>query len=757
MNLLLLGAAALLILYAGNGLIARSSTRKRTVRLPGGVTRRFAVADRVRRGPAVESDTTPRQQVTASPADVTRGILSAVLVLCGVLLMQRTDSAPLLAGLPTGVLAGAFPHPSWIIVGTIVSVLGCIGVFRWLPGYLPWELNTNQPRSAQSAASEALSLRGPSRAAIAIGLAGLVLYGFVLLHTHSTQAGVLVMLCLVASVALFGLTLRRMRRGTNTDASQPGLGLSLTWLDGLAIVAVIAAFIIVNAHDLRSWVFAYIGDEWPFYALAKSIANGAPFDPLSQAGVYGYHPVVDSLYQGLVMRVAGLNVDGWKMSSILATALAVIPLYWVAKRMGGSLFATAASIIYAACPLLWAFSHIGYNEEDPLPAMILAAALCFIALRRDSPVLLYAAGACAGAGWYTLFTGRLMIGVLVAVLLTEWRGGWPAFWRRLAFLLGGFAIVVVPLFLDNGAATIKQMLPLASVATGSRAVLPASVLVPQNTVRGIYAFLYATVDDHYTAGALFDVISAAALCIGVTVALRRLRSLSSRVLLLWFALLTALTTPLYYVPQIAGTRSMIIVPPAALLAALGLCAVCRAIGLAWVRPKGAVLFAVSMAGALCAVILLNGYHDYGYVTLLPRYWPPYPVVVSTMEAITTLPRSTFVLPADMPTQNPNGDLCLVLDGFQVDPTTVLRFNNKQPVPYCSPTAPPRRLALSTHVVLLVDAVQTMQRCVAQPTVTYIENQATLWGYRLRVPAQPAADYAARIGHLALQTCPTLAG
>ena len=726
-------------------------------------------------GHSVGVQTSVRREAreVARPAAALLGAASALVALLGVLLMQRTDAAPLFSGLPSGLLATVFPNSGWIIAGTMLVVLGCVGVVRWLPAYWPWEQQAAFPPPVWRATPGLSALpRRVSRAALFFALAGIAFYVFVLLHTHSAQAGGVVIVCFVAAVTLLGLALRQLTRenggakGGSANATWPTrlgaawrAGLGLTRLDALVIAAIVAAFIAVCAHDLRSWVFAYIGDEWPFYTLAKAIAGGAAFDPLSQAGVYGYHPVMDSVYQGLVMRVFGLNVVGWRLSCVLATALAVIPLYWGAKQMGGALFAASASVIYAACPLLWAFSHIGYNEEDPLFMMILAGMLCYVGLRDARPVLLYAAGACAGAGWYSLYIGRLMIVALFVLLLTEWRGGWPAFWRRMALLLGGFALVVAPLFLDNGLDTIRQMLPLASMTPGSRAVLPASVLLQQNTVRAIYAFLYATMDDHYTVGALFDVVSAAALCIGVALALRRWRSLPSRLLLSWFLVTTALTSPIYYVPTVSDTRSMVIVPAAALLAALGLCAVGGALGAAGsaaLSRRGRRLIpALGVSGALGAVILLNGFHDYAYATLLPHYWPPYPVVVSAMEAITTQPHATFILPADMPAQNVNGDLCTVLDGFQVDLSTVLRDTQGQLAPYCA-IAPARSLTPSPHLVLLIDSAATMQRCVGPPSATYVQNQATLWAYRLNVPARPPGGYVDWIARHAAQLCPTLA-
>src|SRR5260370_3313139 len=111
-----------------------------------------------------------------------------------------------------------------------------------------------------------------------------------------------------------------------------------------------------------------------------------------------------------------------------------------------------------------------------------------------------------------------MMGVVWLLLLTEWQGGWRAVLRRLAFLLAGFIVVVLPLLLDNGWETIHQMFALVSISQ-ARTSGPVSSLLAQNTVRGVYAFLYATENSHFVVGEVFDIVSATALCVGFAVAL----------------------------------------------------------------------------------------------------------------------------------------------------------------------------------------------------------------------------------------------
>ena len=80
---------------------------------------------------------------------------------------------------------------------------------------------------------------------------------------------------------------------------------------------------------------------------------------------------------------------------------------------------------------------------------------------------------------------------------------------------------------------------------------------------------------------------------GIVLALRLRAALWARLVLIWFVVTVALTTPLYYVPQVADTRVQVAIPPAALLAALGLCSAAQGLAAlvpAWVgrRPLSAL-------------------------------------------------------------------------------------------------------------------------------------------------------------------------
>jgi len=564
-------------------------------------------------------------------------VSGVALIGCGIALMQAPDSDALSILLSLPPLNAVFPNPAMVLLGTLCAALGAALVHWWLaphagmaaagivpPGTPPVAghsvldprhrapllptpigppagtmppatevgagvplsptpmLDTDLPGTPSAAPTGYGALSGRMVRRLAVGIVACALYGCALVCAAVHAEGTLGIGCLLVALPLCYFALAGSRGGRWVPPTSP---IPIDCYDIGIVLALIIGYIALNGHDLRDWRYAFIGDEWAFYEVASGIARGHTVDLFNQAGVYGIHPLAGSAYQALVMRLLGVNVTGWRMSSILSAALPLCALYPLAKAMGGRLYAVAASAIYASSALLWAFSHIGYNANDPLLAMIPSAALAYFGLRDGRSGYLFAAGALAGAGWYTLFTGRLMIVVVTLVVLSEWRRGRRVVAAALLPIAAGFMLVVLPLLVDNGGETFRAMFPLVSFS-GVRATQAAPDLLAGNAVRAAYEFFHATgyaiQHLHYFSGSLFDPVSATGLAVGFVLALRLRRALWARLTLIWFAVTVALTTPLYYVPQVADTRVQVAIPPAALLAALGLCSAAR--GLATLVP-----------------------------------------------------------------------------------------------------------------------------------------------------------------------------
>jgi hypothetical protein len=98
-----------------------------------------------------------------------------------------------------------------------------------------------------------------------------------------------------------------------------------------AFAAALAGFFIgLMSYDLDAWQYARIGDEGVFWDIATSIADGTnKRNFFTYQGANGYHPMFSSIYQGWVMKAAGADMFGWKLSNTLAIAAALPVFYWL--------------------------------------------------------------------------------------------------------------------------------------------------------------------------------------------------------------------------------------------------------------------------------------------------------------------------------------------------------------------------------------------------------------------------------------------
>jgi len=340
-------------------------------------------------------------------------LLACSLTVFGIQAMQRLDPFPQGWDPPSLELATIFPNPQWVIAGSVLLLAGALLGSAVLPSVLA-EIACPQPEERAAGTRHAFAL-----AALAVSLA-VPAYLYALTQAISHQAGGGAVLCLIGVIALAVLAV---------EALSPRRGMSLLWcplliLEGLTVVALILGFVVLNAHDLRAWRFAWYGDEWPFFDAARGYLHGQQLDLFSQAGVYGIFPTLNTAYTAAVMRLFGADVFGWRMSSTLSAALPIVPLYWLGRQIGGRAVAVAVATFYATSDVLWSFSHIGYNNNEALLPMVAALAVFYAGMRSGRSASLLAAGAIAGAGWYTIYMSRLTIGILGLILLTEWAGGW---------------------------------------------------------------------------------------------------------------------------------------------------------------------------------------------------------------------------------------------------------------------------------------------------------------------------------------------
>ena len=340
--------------------------------------------------------------------------------------------------------------------------------------------------------------------------------------------------------------------------------LRTAWIDVTVVVLLIGLFIGLNAHDLSSWRYSVVGDEYAFFFGASEIFDGGLTRPFNQNGVYDRHPVMDIAYQAAVMKVFGGDHIGWVLSSLLAAALAIPGVYLLGNLLGGRKAAALSATLFASSHYLFAFSHLGYNTLHALPVIVWSLALFVLGLRRGSPLWLYLAGVVAGFGLYTIFSARILIPVMLAFLLLH-----PA---RLALLRRswpvalGFAMAALPALIVNRGDLFSRMLDTTTAVyneTGDRLahLLNAAEI---NTL----AFNFSPRISHFVSGSLFDAVTAVLAVLGIAYALGRFSRPSSKLLLLWLLAAVITSGVLSPYPYVAVTRLHPVILPLVLLAGL---------------------------------------------------------------------------------------------------------------------------------------------------------------------------------------------
>ncbi len=448
-----------------------------------------------------------------------------------------------------------------LTIGVVAFALGSAGL--WLR------------RTASNDDSESLSLAGVTQTSWAtirspLGLVGWVLgvvalaYLSVMLASGS-ESGYTVYVWVVA-LAAFALPLVPVADAATWHV-RSGVVAWLrqhTW-DIAIVVTLIAAFLVINLHDLQDWYYSAIGDEYLFYEHARRVVDEGIVRPFSQEGVYNKHPVMNSVFQAGVMRVFGADYLGWKLSELLNAVLTIPAVYLLAHLLGGRRSAIVAATVFAFSHYLFAFVHTGYNNLSPLPVATWAIAVFVLGWKRQSPLLMYTAGVIAGLGFYTHYGARAVLPIIALFSLTIYSP------RRLVHLWPlalGFAITVIPTFVVEQEGVLTRM--FGQVVGGYSEVVTGSTgqRVLDNAVLNLPAFNYNSTVHTYVYGALMDPVSGLLAVLGVAFAIGHLKDPRWRLLLIWFGVAMFMSGILSPYPHVAVTRLLFAVPPLALLAGL---------------------------------------------------------------------------------------------------------------------------------------------------------------------------------------------
>ena len=341
---------------------------------------------------------------------------------------------------------------------------------------------------------------------------------------------------------------------------------------GLLEVAFVAlatgAFILLNLIDLRSWYYSLIGDEYRIFREVSPIARGFSSNFFSLRGEYGSLPVAEGYYRATVMKIFVIDYFGWKLGTTLAGAVIIPPLYLLVRNLFSVRTAVAAVGLLVAAQVMLAYAHAGYDALFAIFPTVLTFALFFPGMKRGSALLIFAAGAAAGLGFYTFYPGRLILPVLLLVILL-YRSR-VDLKRDLPILLFGFALVVTPMVIVNNTDVITIMRD-QSVFNYNPAIVPDPWdRIKDNIFRSPLAFNYNANEQHFISGSLLEPITAVLAVLGLAYALRRFRRPAFAFLLIWYAIAmgaSGIASPHGFTPMI---RMSYLIPIMIVFAAVAL-------------------------------------------------------------------------------------------------------------------------------------------------------------------------------------------
>ena len=451
----------------------------------------------------------------------------------------------------------------------------------------------------------------------------------------------------LAALLLISWLIYRWERETDI-----ALGLGLTYVDLVWMLLLLIVGLLLGSYYLRDIPARLVGDEGKFWEIARMIALGEYQPSPFSAGVYTF-PIASSYVQALVMRLFGIDLWGWRFSSVLAGVVAVVPLYLFTRLWFDRRTAVVAGFAMLTSAYFLAFARLGYNNAQALLPFLLALFFWSMAVKRSSFFYVWLAGLSAGLSFYTYTAAQLSVIVmaLTAVYLLKQR---RASLRTIA-LAGGLGVTAVILVLaprlfheavsDNTVSSLHKMgESLFFNLFYGRAYFTDSQLfnvtgpleIGQNElffeprlyarllwrglVRSVLSFYspFLNDSDHFVeTGLAGGWISPIFFTFGLAVALRDWSRFRFALLLLWlgsglFFLSIINTFPPRY------THLVTIIPAIAVLVALGVVAVVEmlAASLQWVARSRAVALPLLLATAVFMLGYGGWYHYFGKISVI---------------------------------------------------------------------------------------------------------------------------------------------
>lgn len=365
--------------------------------------------------------------------------------------------------------------------------------------------------------------------------------------------------------------------------------------------------LILNIFDYKSWKYSYIGDEWAFFEYAKGIINGKVNpDIFSESGVYGYHPVLSSIWQAFIMFITDKNLFGWKLSSAVIVPLVIIPFYIWHKLVFNRTVAIIATCIFSIANAMMAFSHIGYNNIQTIFFYVMTLFLLEIAIRKKSNFYLILTALIMGLGFYTFYSSRLIIIIaLIYVIFHPEKNKFRLKEFIIPFIL--FIFIILPIVLRP---EFFQHILRQTAITGSEIQKSEErpVYFFLNFIYSFFSFLSKSRNSHFMVDGLLDIFSAIGMLFGLIWTLVAfIKDWRAQFLLLSYIFLILFIGALHQYHYPVNTRLMFLIPILSTISGVGLS---RMAFLITYFKKSKKIYTITVIIICFIIFLLNFYNFY---------------------------------------------------------------------------------------------------------------------------------------------------
>jgi len=424
----------------------------------------------------------------------------------------------------------------------------------------------------------------------------------------------------------------------------------LAWMLGLFALA-----LAVGSYALWDIPKILIPDEGAFWETARAIAKGEYLPAFFDFGVYTF-PVASSIYQGWVMQLFGINVWGWRFSSVLAAAITVFPLYLLSREWFNRLIAIAACLLLVVNPYFISFARLGYNNSQALFPVVLSVFFFERGLKDNSYFYFWLAGLLAGLGYYTFFSAWLGLVVVslsvfifvitkkissrgsLKIVLAIFAGALVMIAPRLAYGMSGnqkdlFVYKIFEASFTNAVygetyysmSALTRVSPLISIGQLGNLFYNPEIygdLLERGMARTLLVPLDPyIVNEHFLVTGLAGAITPAFFLIGLGLSLRGLKQTRFQVMLIWLVSGMVLLSMVEAFPP-RHPQMVILQPVMALFGAVGLSTVAEALANELIKKnkilRKGLFYGLIWTGLIVAMI----FGIYKYYVQMPRTYPP---------------------------------------------------------------------------------------------------------------------------------------